>query len=54
MIDKTQYEVLIQQYKTQYDALIQQYMDKYEVSYSAAEHLIAIDEITGHFNISMS
>ena len=39
--------------KTRYKVLIQQYMDKYNVSYTAATHLMAMDQITDHFNISM-
>jgi hypothetical protein len=39
--------------KTQYKVLIQQYMDKYNVSYTAANQLMSMDQITEHFNISM-
>ena len=39
--------------KTQYKLLIQEYMDKYNVSYAAARQLMAMDQITDHFYISM-
>ena len=40
--------------KTQYKLLIQEYMNnKYNVSYTAARQLMAMDQITDHFNISM-
>ena len=39
--------------KTQYKLLIREYMNKYNVSYTAARQLMAMDQITDHFNISM-
>ena len=39
--------------KTQYKLLIREYMNKYNVSYIAARQLMAMDQITDHFNISM-
>ena len=39
--------------KTQYKVLIQEYMNKYNVSCTAASQLMAMDQITDHFNTSM-
>ena len=39
--------------KTQYKVLIEQYMETYQVSYTSAIHLMSMDQITEHFNISM-
>ena len=40
--------------KTQYKVLINEYMKKYQVSYTQAIQLMSMDQITEHFNISMS
>ena len=40
--------------KTQYKVLINEYMEKYQVSYTHAIQLMSMDQITNHFNISMS
>ena len=40
--------------KTQYKVLINDYMEKYQVSYTQAIQFMSMDQITEHFNISMS